>query len=152
MIARLVLLTAALALGACRSTNPSACRATGTVVSSAPPAPRDLPPGWGRIRPLLEAGRARVDANDVAGLKALAPEIQAEGLSLLKSNMPNDLARPDVPRYLEGRSLFGKALVEFASAAEAGRDAELFGLFTRLSEAWYAWMAALRGLPPERAL
>ena len=118
--------------------------------SSAAP---ELPPGWGRIRPLFDAGHARIAARDLVGLRALAPKVNAEGLALLKANLPNVVARPDVPRYLEGRALFGKALLEFARAAETPeRDADLPDLFVRLSESWHAWMRALRGLPPERAL
>ena len=120
--------------------------------SSTPPAPLGLPPGWDRIRPLLEDGQARAARSDAAGLRALAPELDAEGLSLLKANMPNEVARPDAPRFLEGRTLFGKALLEFARAAESGPDADLLSTFQRLADTWYAWMAALRGLPPERTL
>jgi hypothetical protein len=111
-----------------------------------------LPPGWGRIKPWLDQGEARVAAHDVAGLKALAPRINEEGLALLKANMPNDVARPLAPAFLEGRAVFGKALLDFARAVEEHRDAEVPDLFQRLSESWYAWMAAMRGLPPERSV
>lgn len=114
--------------------------------------PTGLPPGWGRIKPLLEQGEARVAARDIAGLKALAPRINEEGLSLLKANMPNDVERPLAMAFLEGRAEFGRALLQFAQAVEGQRDAELPDLFTRLSESWYAWMAAMRGLPPERSV
>lgn len=130
-----------------------ACAASGTPADpTARRAPLGLPPGWGRIRPLLEAGHVRAAAHDAAGLRALAPEVNAEGLALLRANTPNDVARPDLARYLEGRALFGEALLAFARAAESGSDAGLPDLFTRLADAWYAWMAALRGLPSEHTL
>jgi hypothetical protein len=140
----------ALCLAACTGGNP---RHGGAARAPTAAAPQALPPGWGRIKPLLEAGQQRAAARDVPGLKALAPQVNREGLSLLQANMPNDVARPDVPRYLEGRSLFGKALVEFARAVETGdRDPDLPDLFTRVAESWHAWMRAMRGLPPERTL
>jgi hypothetical protein len=114
-----------------------------------PPA---VSPGWGRIKPLLDEGQRRVAAGDVAGLKALAPRINEEGLGLLRANMPNDVARPDAVGFVEGRTVFGRALLLFAEAYEANRDAELPDLFVRVNEAWNAWMAAMRGLPPERAV
>lgn len=135
--------------GGARTTTSLASPSYARAVDASPTA---LPPGWGRMKPLLDQGQQRVDARDVAGLKVLAPRINAEGLGLLKANMPNDVARPDAVRFLEGRSVFGRALLLFAEAVEQHRDAELPDLFARLSEAWYAWMAAMRGFPPERAI
>jgi hypothetical protein len=136
------------------------CAGREAATNAAPPSyrraadatPTGLPPGWGRLKPLLDQGQQHVAAHDLAGLKALAPRINAEGLGLLKANMPNDVARPDALAFLEGRAVFGRALLLFAEAVEGHRDAELPDLFLRLTETWYAWMAAMRGLPPERSV
>jgi hypothetical protein len=111
-----------------------------------------LPPGWGRMRPLLERGEALALAGDTAGLLALAPSLQQEGLGLLRSNMPSTLPRHDVPRFLEGRAAFGDALVRFAQAHEDGRAADLPGLLRGLANAWRGWMAVVSGAPVEHAV
>lgn len=139
------LLLVALAVGACAG--PS-----GAARSEAPAAGEALPPGWGRLKPLLEAGQARAAAGDLPGLHAVADEVDAEGLSLLRANVPNTVPRHEIPRFLEGRAAFGRALVEFAQAREERRDGDLARLFQRLADAWHAWMAVIRGLPPERAV
>ena len=128
--------------------NPSAAGSNATVRQS----PGDLPSGWSRLKPLFDAGDARIAAHDLAGLKALAPDVNHDGLSLLRANLPNTLARHDVARFLEGRAVFGQALLAFATAVEQNGDAELPGLFQHLADAWYGWMSALQGLPPERAV
>ncbi len=119
---------------------------------AAPSPAQGLPPGWGRLRPLLERGEALAAAGDQAALLALAPALKDEGLSLLKSNMPNTLARHDVPRFLEGRAAFGDALLLVASAHEQGRAADLPALVTRLADAWRGWMSVISGQAPERAV
>lgn len=139
------LLLVALAVGGCAGP-PGAAR------PEAPAAGQALPAGWGRMKPLLDEGGARAAAGDLPGLEALADEVNAEGLSLLRANVPNTVPRHEIPRFLEGRAVFGRALVDFAQAREERRDGDLARLFQRLADAWHAWMAVIRGLPPERAV
>lgn len=130
----------------------SACSGAGRPAATVPATGRTLPPGWGRLRPLLEAGRGHVASGDGAALARVADEVGAEGLSLLGSRMPHTVPAHEGPRFLEGRALFGRALVDLVRAREEGREADLPALFQRVSEAWYAWMAVIEGLPPERSL
>jgi len=126
---------------------------TGARAGRAAPSPaQGLPPGWGRLRPLLERGEGFAASGDHAALLALAPALKDEGLSLLTSNMPNTLARHHVPRFLEGRAAFGDALLLFAAAHEQGRAADLPALLARLAGAWQGWMSVLTGQAPERAV
>jgi hypothetical protein len=127
-------------------------RGAGSPVARPVSPAQGLPPGWGRIRPLLEQGEALAFANDAEGLARLAPSLEHEGLSLLKANVPNTLPRHEMPRYLEGRAAFGDALVRVAEAREQGRAADLPALVRSLAGAWRGWMAVITGTSPEKAV
>lgn len=148
----LLILALACAGAGCRGAGGGSAATAGGAAKRAPSPAQGLPAGWGRLRPLLLRGEALAASGDQAALLALAPAIKDEGLSLLKSTMPNNLARHDVPRFLEGRAAFGDALIAFASAHEQGRAADLPALLARLSAAWQGWMSVLTGLAPERAV
>jgi hypothetical protein len=107
-----------------------------------------LPPGWGRMRPMLAHAEALAALDDQTGLMAAVPALKAEGLGLLQSSVPNALPRHELARFLEARTSFGDALVQLSEAHEQGRAADLPALVTRLADAWRGWMSVISGRRP----
>jgi hypothetical protein len=121
------------------------------------PTTRGAPPGavtpaFQGMGSTLLAAQASARAGDVAALKARHPVITRHGMGLLQSGHPHDLREADVPRYQEGRRAFGRALADWARAVEAGEDAGLGSALERLVDAYWGWVDAYKGLPPERSV
>lgn len=154
-----LLLGFVLLLGACRGGGGGGTSGGAGGASAAPRAGKPpispiqgVPPGWGRMRPLLAKAEALAAAGDLPGLTALVPTLKQEGLGLLRSSVPNTLPRHETPRYLEARAAFGDALVRLAEAHEQGRAADLPELVRTLAGTWRGWMAVISGQAPERAV
>jgi hypothetical protein len=109
-------------------------------------------PGFRSARSVIADAERLAWANDVAGLLAHAPTVTREGVALLRAPLPHDLARPDVPRFLEGRAAFGAALLDWGRASDARDGAALLRALPPLVDAFWGWVDAWRGLPPERSV
>jgi hypothetical protein len=142
MTVRLALLTGlALALVACAGDPaPRAATAvpTGDIVSAR------FRPVLGRIQGLQRSD----DAAALAGVDALVEE----GIALLGARVPHDLARPDVPRFLEAREAFGAALKSVTYARDAHDLTALRQALLRLEGATRRWSDAHLGLAAESTL
>jgi hypothetical protein len=130
----------------------AACGSTPSARGSRAPAAPALPPGWGRLEPLLRDAERAQAAADADALARLSPAIEREGLSLLQANPPNTLPRHAHPRFLEARREFGDALVALARARETDHVPDLGPFVLRVIDAYHGWMAVIRGAPPERSL
>jgi hypothetical protein len=148
-VRRVATLAACLAalLGGCRA-NPSAASAPSR--RGAPPG--QVTPAFQGMRSVLSRAQKVADTGDMAALRRSSPEIVSMGIGLLRSNLPNDLHRADVPRFLEGRAAFGDALKAWSAAADGPDDAALRPALQRLVDAFWGWVDAYKGLPPERAV
>lgn len=74
------------------------------------------------------------------------------GMALLQANMPHDVRRTDVPRWLSARALFGQWLTRYAQAFEQGRPADGFAMLQELEDALAGWSDATNGIAPETAV
>ena len=111
-----------------------------------------LTPAFQGMRSLLVRLAAPRSASDAASLRAASPRVLEHGMGLLRSTLPHDLREADEARYLEGRAVFGEALKGWANAAGGSDDALLFDAYDRLVEAYWGWVDAYQGLPPERSV
>lgn len=89
---------------------------------------------------------------DAAGVRSRAPAVLQAGLAQLKAPLPHDVARTDVPRYLEGRHAFGRELTRLATALEANDERELLAAALALPPTLGAWIDAYLGLAPETSV
>ena len=118
---------------------------------------RGLPPGevtpsfQGMGSTLIEAQRRHL-AGNLPALKAMHPEITRMGVGLLRSRLPHDLREADLPRFEEGRQAFGRALTHWARVMERGEDQALGSALEALVDAYWGWVDAYKGLPPERSV
>jgi hypothetical protein len=135
-----------LPLAACRSDG-----ATANTPSAALLTPQ-TPPRFRRIDREIRRGLAEAARGEEAALRARGPDIGNEGLALLRAGLPHDVARTDVPRYLEGRAVFGEALERWVVAVESGDRAALFAAIRRLDAANRGWIDAYLGLAPETSV
>jgi hypothetical protein len=144
----------ALALAAFALTAPlGACTASGAPSGAGTAAARAVvPPRFSRLRRLIDGGLAEARRADAAALRARSPDLVDEGLALIKGTLPHDLARTDVPRYLEGRALFGEALKRWVVAVESGTDAEVLAGIARLDDACRGWIDGYLGRAPETSV
>lgn len=127
----------------------------GCAGAAAPAAQRTRPPTPLAFRGLEQAVAALARSAhglDGRAVRAGTPGVIGAGIAQLKAPLPHDLARPDVPRYLEGRQAFGRALQRLAAALEAGAEAPLLEAARALPAALGAWIDTYLGLPPEVAL
>jgi len=104
------------------------------------------------VRQILLEGAPARERRDAAALRTLGPALTTRGIELLKARMPHDLRRADVAHFLEGRAAFGDALKAWAGAVEGSDGAALLASWDGLVEAYWAWVDAYRGLPPEHAV
>ena len=132
-------------LAACSSSSASAPTPVATTNRIAPMRFRSM-------RAKMNAASAQVQRGDARSLRAGSAAISNEGLALIKATMPHDVARTDVPRYLEGRAVFGEALKGFVGAGNGGTDAQLFDALRGLDDALRGWVDAYLGLAPETSI
>jgi hypothetical protein len=104
------------------------------------------------MRAVLSDAQELADRRDAPALRAHSSELVEMGMGLLRSSLPHDLSRADVPRFLEGRAAFGEALKAWSFAAEGTDDRALLDALQRLVDAYWGWVDAYKGLPPERSV
>lgn len=124
-----------------------ATRTPGMAAASAP-----APMRFRRLRSMLDDAQGDAARGDAARLRGRGPSLSNEGLALIKATMPHDVARTDVPRYLEGRARFGDALKRWVTAVESGSDAQLFQALRDLDDATRGWVDAYLGREPETSI
>jgi hypothetical protein len=132
----------------------AACAGAGAAAPAgarrAPPGP--MTPAFLRMRARLLDAQGAATTGGGAALRPLGAGIEETGLALVRATLPNDLDRADVPRFLEGRHVFGQALVAFARALDGADDAALPPALQALVDAYWGWVDAYKGLPPEHAV
>ncbi len=147
---RILLLTAALAsaplLCACSS------RTAADGQQGADFAATATPMRFRRLRQMLDSATLESQRGSAAAVRARGPAISREGLSLIKATLPHDVARTDVPRYLEGRARFGDALKRWVTVVESGTDAQLLAGLRELDDAARGWVDAYMGREPETSI
>jgi hypothetical protein len=109
-------------------------------------------PAFQAMGSVLRRAQRAADAGGAAALRGEAPEVASTGIALLRSSLPHDLRRADVLRFHEGRAAFGAALGAWQREVDAGRDAGLVSALQALVDAYWGWVDAYKGLPPERAV
>jgi len=115
--------------------------------------PGGATPAFSALGAVLVRGAAPRERGDAAALRALGPSVSRSGLALLEARMPHDLRRADVERFLDARAAFGAALKLWVGALDGPDDpAALLKAWDGVVEAYWAWVDAYRGLPPERAV
>ncbi len=133
------------ALGGCRGAT-----RTPTGGRVAPGGP--MTPGFQGMRSVIVRATALREAGDVAGLRRMSPEIAQHGLGLIRSGYPHDLRDGDVEHFREGREAFGDRLKAWVRATEDPDDAALLAALDELTQAYWSWVDAYKGLPPERSV
>lgn len=124
----------------------------GPAAAPAASARSPTPPRFRALRRILDAGLAAHVRGDARALRARSPALSREGLALIKATLPHDVARTDVPRYLEGRAAFGAALKRWVGAVESGTDREVLDAFADVEAAYRGWVDAYLGLEPETSV
>jgi hypothetical protein len=114
--------------------------------------PGEVTPAFQAMRSTLMEGLRLSEAGDGAGLRALNADITEIGMALLTSGLPHDVRRADVPRFLEGRAAFGDALKAWVTALEQPDDRIVGAALGDLVDAYWGWVDAYKGLPPERSV
>lgn len=149
----LVCMLAAAPTAACRGggTNPTA-GAGGNAAAIAAAANTATPMRFRRMRSMLDQGLAVAARGDARSLRAMSPRLSNEGLALIKATMPHDVARTDVPRYIEGRARFGDALKHWVTVVDTGTDAQVLAAIRRLDDATRGWIDAYLGREPETSV
>lgn len=104
-----------------------------------------------RFRPVLGRIQGLQRSPDDAVLAGVDPLVD-EGIALIGARVPHDLARPDVPRFLEAREAFGAALKGVTHARDAGDLPALRRALVRLEGATRRWSDAHLGLAAESTL
>jgi len=116
------------------------------------PTRRIAPMRFRALRAKLDAASAQARRGQGAAVRGASAAVSQEGLALIQAGLPHDVARTDVPRYLEGRAVFGEALKQWVGAATSGTDRELFAALARLDDALRGWVDAYLGLAPETSI
>lgn len=128
----------------------AACASQGTPAAA---GARPLTPmRFRRLRVQLDEALAAARRRDAAALRRASPALSNEGLALIRAGLPNDVAREDVPRYLEGRVRFGDALKLWVGAVSSGTDAEVIDALHRLDDATRGWIDAYLGRAPDSSV
>lgn len=146
LAAALAGLAAVVLLASCRTPTPPAPAGVRTST------PGGEAPAFSSMRQVLLSLAPAREREDAAALRARGLAVTARGLELLRARMPHDLRRAHVAHFLEGRAAFGDALKVWAGGVEGGDDPAVLGAYDGLVEAYWAWVDAYRGLPPERAV
>ena len=110
------------------------------------------PARFARIDSALTRSVTLAHQGDAAGVRRLRKPVVDEGLALLRSRLPHDLARADVPRFLAARAFFGEALKVYVEALSGADDAAVFDATRGLYEATRGWIAAYQGLATETSI
>ncbi|MDA1194389.1 MAG: hypothetical protein O2894_04325 [Planctomycetota bacterium] len=105
-----------------------------------------------RLRSMLDGALALARAGDMARVRAGSAGLSREGMALIQGTMPHDVARQDVPRYLEGRARFGEALKAWVTALEGGSDGDVAHALRGLDDAARGWVDAYLGRAPETSV
>ena len=105
-----------------------------------------------RMQSMASQAAALASRGDAASLRAMSARLSNEGLSLIKATMPHDVARTDVPRYIEGRARFGDALKRWVTAVEQGTDADVIQAAYGVDAATRGWIDAYLGREPETSV
>jgi len=105
-----------------------------------------------RMTAMMAAAQADRARGDAALLRRRSGALSNEGLALIKATLPHDVARTDVPRYLDGRAVFGEALKGWVNAVESGTDAQVFEALERLDGTLRGWIDAYTGAAPETSV
>ena len=132
-------------LGACAGSRSTSARAS-------TPAVPVTPMRFRRMTAMVSAAQADRARGDADLLRRRSSALSNEGLALIKATLPHDVSRTDVPRYLDGRAVFGEALKAWVTAVQAGTDADLFAALDRLDGALRGWIDAYTGAPPETSI
>lgn len=145
MAHRLIILTACALLAACANTGPGpVSEADGQSI---------VPQRFARMNNLMQQARAHLADGRPEQIRALRGPLSAEGLALIRSRVPHDLRRQDVPRYLDARRLFGNALTRWVEALEQGGDTVTVQRRTmELDDAMWGWIDAYLGRATESAV
>ena len=105
-----------------------------------------------RMTSMMNAAQADRARGDAVSLRRRSPALSNEGLALIKATLPHDVSRTDVPRYLDGRAVFGEALKGWVTAVESGSDQQVFDALGRLDGALRGWIDAYTGQAPETSI
>ena len=132
----------------------AACRGGGAAGASptAAAATAPTPMRFRRLQSMTSQASQLAARGDARALRAMSPRLSNEGLSLIKATMPHDVARTDVPRYVEGRARFGDALKHWVTVVESGTDAQVIEAARRLDDATRGWVDAYLGREPETSI
>ena len=151
---RTLLLAAALVgvpvLCACQAGSGGSRAARDPVAEAAATTP--TPMRFRRLRSMLDDALRISRQGTAAAVRARGPAISREGLALIKATLPHDVARTDVPRYLEGRARFGEALKAWVTTVESGSDIQLILDLNALDDATRGWIDAYLGREPETSI
>jgi len=139
-----IALLAALAMSTASCSSTSAVPAVDREVTSVLSTRHRFPRARAAILDAKRAGLSQATATR-------GPVIE-RGMALLKANMPHDVRRTDVPRWLSARALFGQWLTRYAQAFEQGRPADGFAMLQELEDALAGWSDATNGIAPETAV
>ncbi len=143
---------ALLALSAvCGAAGLGGCAGTGAS-ATARSVSRQTPLSFRGLEQSVRALAAAASRGDAASVRSLAPGVMQGGVAQLKAPLPHDVARTDVPRYLEGRHAFGRELTRLATALESNDERELLAAALALAPTLSAWIDAYLGLAPETAV
>lgn len=142
---------AALPCAACRgggaSGSAAGTRSAGVAAASAP-----TPMRFRRMQSMTSRAAQIALLGDARALRAMSPQLGNEGLALIQATLPHDVARTDVPRYLEGRARFGDALKHWVTVVASGTDAQVLEAARRLDDATRGWVDAYLGREPETSV
>ena len=148
-----LLLSGALLAGALSAGLLSGCASEGAADGAPRAAARPMTPmRFRRMRAMLDEAAREAGRGDVAALRRRSPTLSTEGLALIQAVLPHDVARQDVPRYIEGRARFGEALKDWVTVVASGTDAEVIQALRRLDDATRGWVDAYLGLAPETSI
>ena len=133
----------------------AACRGGGSAPAGQAAAAAQTGPTpmrFRRMQSMTRQAAALAARGDAATLRAMSPRLSNEGLALIKATLPHDVARTDVPRYVEGRARFGDALKHWVTVVESGSDAQVLDAARRLDDATRGWIDAYLGREPETSI
>jgi hypothetical protein len=118
----------------------------------AAPLTVQTPMRFRRMHAMLKSARTEAGQRNAKALRARSPSLSNEGISLIKAVMPHDVARTDVPRYIEGRARFGDALKAWVTAVASGTDEQVIQALYALDNATRGWTDAYLGREPETSI
>ena len=105
-----------------------------------------------RMTAMMRAAQADRARGNADLLRRRSAALSNEGIALIRATLPHDVSRTDVPRYLEGRAVFGQALKGLVGAVESGSDPDLFRALELVDDALRGWIDAYTGMPPETSI